>query len=112
MVKPQKAAVLRRPLRVCQYLLIVVHVLLVSLLHHLPLPSLLFQGLLDELSHLALLPRLLPTNYESTTHTHQSGSVKTTNLNTHTHANGGKTRECVSDLTLPLVLRRTDAAKL
>lgn len=46
------------------YLFIIVHVLFVSLLHHLPLPSLLFQSLLDELSHLALLAWLLPTDYE------------------------------------------------
>lgn len=39
--------------------LLLVHVLVVALLHHLSLPALLFQGLLDELGHLALFPWLL-----------------------------------------------------
>ena len=44
--------------------LLLVHVLVVALLHHLPLPALLLQGLLDELGHLALLPRLLPPDHK------------------------------------------------
>lgn len=50
------------------YLFIVVHVLFVSLLHHLPLPSLLLQSLLDELRHFTLLPRLLSANYKPGKH--------------------------------------------
>lgn len=50
------------------YLFIVIHVLFVSLLHHLPLPSLLLQSLLDELSHFTLLPRLLSANYKPGKH--------------------------------------------
>lgn len=45
-------------------LLVVLHVLFVALLHHLPLPPLLLQSLLDELSHFALLARLLPADDE------------------------------------------------
>lgn len=44
--------------------LLLVHVLVVALLHHLPLPALLLQGLLDQLGHLALLPRLLPPDHK------------------------------------------------
>ena len=52
------------PLRAACADLLVVHVLAIALLHHLPLPALLLQGLLDELGHLALLPGLLPANQE------------------------------------------------
>lgn len=66
-VPEDKAAVSAR------YLLIIVHVLLVSLLHHLSLPSLLFQSLLDQLSHFTLLPRLLAANHEPGTKSNRSG---------------------------------------
>lgn len=44
--------------------LLLVHVLVVALLHHLPLPALLLQCLLDELGHFALLARLLSANHK------------------------------------------------
>ena len=42
--------------------LLLVHVLVVSLLHHLSLPAFLLQGLLDELGYFALFTRLLSPN--------------------------------------------------
>lgn len=46
------------------HLLVILGVLGVALLDHLPLPPLLLQRLLDQLGHLALLPRLLPPDEE------------------------------------------------
>lgn len=44
--------------------LLFIHVLVVALLHHFPLPALLLQGLLDELGHFALFTRLLSSNHK------------------------------------------------
>lgn len=44
--------------------LLFIHVLVVPLLHHFPLPALLLQGLLDELGHFALLARLLSPDHK------------------------------------------------
>lgn len=56
------------------HLLVILGVLGVALLHHLPLPPLLLQRLLDQLRHLALLPRLLPPDQEPGGHRGSGGT--------------------------------------
>lgn len=55
------------------YLFILLHVLVIALLHHLPLPAFLLQRLLDQLRYLTLLTRLLSADDKPAVHNTRCG---------------------------------------